>query len=305
MNASIDPAFDSLLADPRVELRRLPASVPLEAFRAGANGFLAQASGPALHAVLNRSIKGPGGALSLRLYRPSRTPGLPVIVFLHGGGFLLGDLESHDAICRRLAARAGAVVIAVEYRLAPEHPFPAAEQDALAVLAWLTEAADELELDAKRVGLAGDSAGGHIAIRTALGAPDKLRHLGLIYPLIHPGLGGWSYAAFGSGYMLTTGFLDWSWEAYAGTEPLSSPRLDLRGADLAGLPGATVVTAEFDPLRDQGQAFADHLRSSGVAVRAFDYAGMIHGFAGLPHITEVAEEAIGFLADGFVNAFRG
>lgn len=300
----VDPAFAALLGDSRVELRRLPASVPLDVFRAGANGFLAKAPKRDLDHVADRSIEGPGGPLGLRLYRPGGLTKPPIIVFLHGGGFILGDLESHDALCRVLAARAQAVVVAVDYRLAPEHPFPAAETDALAVLSWLETASEALDVDARRVGLAGDSAGGHIAIRTAAAAPDRLRHLGLFYPLIHPGPGGRSYDVYGAGHMLTTSFLDWSWESYAGDEPLTSSRLDARQARLSRLPSATVVTAQFDPLRDQGQAFARHLRHEGVKTRAYDYPGMIHGFVGLPQLTEVAEEAIGFVGDGFALAFR-
>lgn len=300
----VDPAFQELLTDPRNMLRRLPASIPIEIFRQAANGFLARASRPDVARVENLAAPGPGGPVPIRLYRPEVEGPLPLVVFFHGGGFLFGGLETHDAMCRALANHAGMAVAAVDYRLAPEHPFPAALEDGIAALVWLSQKADELGLDPERLGLAGDSAGGHLAVGVVLSQPDlcAVRHVGLLYPLVHPGPKGGSYLTYASGYMLTASFLDWCWEAYGRSECWGALGFDLNEADLAGFPSTTVVTAEFDPLRDEGMALALRLECGGTRVRAYNYPGMIHGFAGLPDLTPVADEAIAFVADGFRQA---
>lgn len=299
----IDPAFTDLLADPRNSLRRLPVSVPLDVFRTAANGFLARAIGPEVATVDALSITVGDRSLAARLYRPEAGKVLPVIVFFHGGGFLFGSLDTHDALCRALANQASMAVLAVDYRLAPEHPFPAALQDAKAALTWLRANGRRFRLDPDRVGVSGDSAGAHIAISLALSEAGRgaIRHVGLFYPLIQPGRPIGSYADYGTGHMLTASFLDWCWEAYDWPKAVEAG-FDLGVADVFGLPSTTVVTAQFDPLRDQGVAFAARLQKAGVDVRAYDYPGMIHGFAGLPDLTPVADEAIAYVADGFKQA---
>lgn len=301
MTTGVDPAFTDLLADPRNGLRRLPASVSLETFRLAANAFLARATRPDVASVEDLSAPGPAGAVPVRLYRPEAGGALPLIVFFHGGGYLFGGLETHDALCRALANHSGMAVAAVDYRLAPEHPFPAALEDGGAVIDWLVATGGNLGVDPQRIGVAGDSAGGHLAIGIALTAPrpSVISHLGVLYPLIQPGASGGSYKACGTGFMLTASFLDWCWEALGKGMNAGGPGFDLSRADLSDFPSATIVTAEFDPLRDQGQAFARRLECEGAQVRRYDYPGMIHGFAGLPDLTPVADEAIAFLADGF------
>lgn len=286
-----DPAFAALLADPRMALRRPPPDLPIAVMRSAANRFMAQAPRPPIHATANLSVAGPAGPLAVRLHRPSNAPELPVILFCHGGGFLFGDLDTHDAMCRSLANAARAAVVAVEYRLAPEHRFPAALDDCRAALRWIGDAAAALGLDPDRVAIAGDSAGGHLAVHTAL-ADRPVRHVAMLYPLLDPMCGSPSARALAEGYMLTRSFIQWAWENYA-----PGARADLPDAALAAIPGATIVTAGFDPLRDEGEAFAARLEAAGVAVARHRYPRMIHGFAGMPQFTPVAEEALAFVGE--------
>lgn len=291
----VDPAFTALLADPRVALRRPPPGVPIAGLRTAANRFLARARGPDIDAAIDLDAEGPAGPIPVRLYRPFAEPVLPLILFIHGGGFLFGNLDTHDAMCRTLAVASGAAVAAVDYRLAPEARFPAPLDDCRAALDRLRRKAGPLGLDEARVAVAGDSAGGQLAVALALSSATPLRHLALLYPLLDPARGSASARAFAEGHMLTGSFLDWAWDAYA-PEARDDPLFDLGLADLSGLPPTTVVTAEFDPLRDEGEAFARRLEDFGIDTVLQRYPGMIHGFAGLPHVTPVANDAIGFAA---------
>jgi acetyl esterase len=296
-----DPSFDALLADPRMALRRPPPHVSLTDLRRAANAFQARAPKSEVASVADHVVLGPGGPITVRLYRPTieRTA---AILFCHGGGFILGNLDTHDAMCRTLANSSGRTVVAVDYRLAPEHPFPAALDDAQAALEWLRREARSLDLDPDpdpdRIAVAGDSAGGHIALGLALRCRDEdipLDHIGLIYPLLDPAGGSASAVQFAQGYMLTASFLEWAWNAYRG-EGVADPWFDLTHADLHGLPPTTIVTAQFDPLRDEGEALARRLGDAEVDVALRRHPGMIHGFAGLPQLTPVANEAIAFIA---------
>ena len=236
-------------------------------------------------------MEGAGGSIAIRLFRPSAQDMLPVLLFAHGGGFLLGSLDTHDALCRSLALASGAAVIAVDYRLAPEARFPAALDDVAAVAEAIERDGADWGLDPARLALAGDSAGAQIAASTALTLP--VRHLALFYPLLDPSRASASQAAFAEGYMLTGSFIDWAWEAYGGDR--GDPRFDLTRADPAAFPATTIATAAFDPLRDEGEALADRLQLAGVDVRVRRFDGVIHGFAGLPQLTPVADEAIGWI----------
>lgn len=278
-----DAVFAALLADPRAALRRLPPHVPLSALREGANAFMAAVPRPAIHAVEDRVL----GGVGVRLYRPSAGV-LPVILFAHGGGFMLGSLETHDAFCRALALRSGAAVIAVDYRLAPEACFPAPLDDIAAVHAALIAALPP-RLDVTRIAIAGDSAGGQLAAAAALSL--SVRHVGLFYPLLDPARESPSHAAFGEGHMLTGSFIEWAWEAYRGAARNEDPRFRLAAAALDGYPPTTIVTAALDPLRDEGEAFGARLVATGVDVVVERFAGTIHGFAGMPHLTPAADAA--------------
>jgi len=310
--APVDPCFAELLADPRSQLRPPSAQSSIAAFRQAFETWLGTAQGPPIHAVESLRVDEPLNPVALRLYRPSGSPDLPVIVFLHGGGFVVGSLETHDAICRELALKSGAAVLAVDYRRAPECPFPGPLEDCYAALAWLAHHAARLGLDAKRIALCGDSAGGNLAVATALlarerGAPAAawLRHLGLIYPVIDPLCESESAHLFSEGYVLTRQVTQWFWSCYLGGghndadgERAKWPAYlaAVMRADPAGLPPATILTAEFDPLRDEGEAFARHLRAARVPVVCRRYLGMLHGFVSLPSLTLAAGRAIADLA---------
>ena len=223
-----------------------------------------------IHSSLDRTIPGPAGDIPVRIYKPSDATGLPVIVFYHGGGWVLGGLIGHDALCRALANRCSAAVVSVDYRRAPEDPYPASIDDCVAATKWVADNGAELAVDVSRLAVGGDSAGGNLAAAVALSARDgsgpAIAAQLLIYPatdLAQPETD--SYLANGDGYLLTKGWMDWFIDMYVPdreqrTEVLASPML---AASHAGLPPAIVITAEFDPLRDDGQAYAKRLGGSG------------------------------------------
>lgn len=254
---------------------------------------MAAAAGPAIYAIDNLVIEGTGGPIATRLYRSSPNMGLPVILFIHGGGFMLGNLDTHDAICRSLAVSTGAAVLAIDYRLSPEAVHPAALRDIAAVYAGLNDA--HVALDGRRVAIVGDSAGGLLAAAAALSLP--VRHVGLLYPMIDHRQTTASLVSYATGYMLTAEFIDWAWEAYAGRSPLI-------GAPLERYPPTTIVTAEYDPLRDEGEEFARRLRKCGRDCVCERFDGMIHGFAGMPQLTPRAGDAIAVIARRVRDSLR-
>ena len=240
---------------------------------------------PPLASVTDLSFAGSSEQVTVRVYRPHHAPAAaPVLVYFHGGGWVVGNLESHDHLCRYLAAQAGVVVVAVDYRLAPEHKFPAAFEDCLVAVRWVAASAAELGLDAKRIAVGGDSAGGSLAAAVALAVRDEgwpmLRLQLLLYPSTDFTADTASMRDNASGYLLTRAameqFIDWYLPArIARTDPRTSPQL---APDHSGLPPAFVASAEFDPLRDEAHAYADTLQRAGVAVERHCYAGMVHGF---------------------------
>jgi len=258
--------------------------------------------------VTDRTIDGPGGPLRLRVYRPTGArptgarpggpAGAPLVVFFHGGGWVIGDIDTHDGTCRILCRSTGAVVVSVDYRLAPEHRFPAAVEDCVAATGWVATHGAELGGDPGRLGLAGDSAGGNLA---AVVAQDARRRGGpaiaaqaLVYPAVDFTEIRPSLVANGEGYLLTAEAIRWFAAQYLGdhdpADPRASPLLaDL--ADLAGLPPAVVAVAQFDPLHDEGVAYAAALSDAGVAVRLFDFPGLVHGFMGLGALSPASARA--------------
>ena len=292
----VDPCFTALLADKRSELRPPPPHVTLADMRAGNKAYLAATPKVPLHSVVDHVLEGPAGALTVRVYRPSAEPELPATLFCPGGGFVLGDLDTHDSICHQLAHSARRAVVAVDYRLAPETRFPGAIEDCYTALAWLTAEAAVLGIDANRLTLCGDSAGANLAFATAQLARERgptVQHLALLYPMIDPSCSSESMREFARGYLLSSAAVQWSWGLYLSTpagasHPLAAPLY----ADLAGLPPVSLATAEFDPLRDEGEALGHKLSAAGVPVVARRYPGMVHGFAGLAHLTPVAVRAI-------------
>jgi acetyl esterase len=235
--------------------------------------------------VVERSIDGPGGPLRLRIYTPKGKGPFPLMVFFHGSGFVLCSLETHDGMCRNLAAGIGCVVVSVDYRLAPEHKFPAGPDDCLAATRWAAAHAAELGAESSRIMLAGDSAGGNMAAVTALrvrdeGGPALVGQM-LLYPVTDyhtPGTP--SYAENADGYGLTRDTMKWFWGHYLANEaqgghPHASP---LRATDLARLPAAYVVSAEYDPLRDEAERYGERLCAAGVPAEITRRPGMNHGF---------------------------
>lgn len=261
--------------------------------------------------VVDRTIPGPAGELPIRVYTPEGPGPFPALVYFHGGGFVVGSLASGDPTCRALCHGASCVVVSVEYRLAPEHKFPAATDDCLAATRWLAAHAAELNADPARLAVAGESSGGNLAAVTALRLRDEggpaLRGQLLIYPVADyhtpptP-----SYIANADGYLLTRAMMVWFWGHYlsdAGeaNHPHAAP---LRAPDLSGLPAALVITAEFDPLRDEGERYAERLQQAGVPTQLARYDGMIHGFLLLSELfdegRQAMEEAVLWLRQLFV-----
>ncbi len=235
--------------------------------------------------IVDRTIPGPAGPIPVRIYTPKGSGAFPALIYYHGGGWVIGDLDVVDGPCTVLANRAHAVVVSVDYRLAPEHPYPAAIEDAYAALNWVADNAALLNVDAERLAVAGDSAGGNLAAVVALLARDEgspaLVHQLLLYPATDMLRQTVSARDNGEGYFLTTDLLKWFQEHYlpGGADPTDWRASPLRAPDLSGLPPALVITAEFDPLRDEGEAYAVRLREAGVEAVVTRYDGQIHAFA--------------------------
>lgn len=263
--------------------------------------------------VEDRKIHGPASEIGIRIYQPAQPQsptGSPCTLFFHGGGWVTGSLTSHDGVCRALAARTPCTVLSVEYRLAPENKFPAAVEDAWAAVLWVVENAAALGVDPARVAVAGDSSGGNLAAVVAIRARDhrtRLAHQLLIYPVTNFDFTTHSYRENADGYWLTKEGMRWFWAQYlpseaAGSNPEASPLL---ASDLSGLAPATVTTAEYDPLRDEGKAYADRLQAAGVPVTYRCYEGMIHGFYRLAGEIGNAHQALDEAAESLRTAFEG
>ncbi|MGH3265838.1 MAG: alpha/beta hydrolase [Trebonia sp.] len=236
-----------------------------------------------VYEVAELKITGPGGELPLRLYRPASERPLPALVYFFGGGWVLGTIDTADGVCRRLANACGALVVVVGYRLAPEHPFPAAIDDCYTTVRWVAEHAGEIGADPARLAVGGDSAGGNLAAGVALRAradgPALAGQL-LVYPNTDQLADDQSMRAADDRFLFNRHSVDWYRQHYLANpgdaaHPLASP---LRAESLAGLPPALVITAEYDPLRDQGEAYARTLADEGVPVELSRYPGMAHGF---------------------------
>jgi acetyl esterase len=245
----------------------------------------------------NRTVPGPAGPIPVRVYRPVKNENLPVLIFFHGGGFVIGNLETHDRLCRAFANAAGCAVISVDYRLAPENKYPAAVDDAYAVTKYVAEHAAEFGIDPNRIAVGGDSAGANLATVMCLLSRDRggprLKFQLLIYPFVDQFDQSPSMQEFAEGYFLSRAGMDWFRESYlpsreAGMEPSASP---MYAKELRGLPPAMVVTAECDPLRDQGEAYARKLQDAGVPVELKRYEGMIHVFMQFAAVLDTAKVA--------------
>jgi acetyl esterase len=249
--------------------------------------------------VEDLTMPGPAGEIALRLYASSSGGSLPVLVYFHGGGWVVGSLDSYDALCRGLARESGCLVISVDYRLAPEHKFPAGLDDAWAALEWIAAHAPSLGGDSARLAVGGDSAGGNLAavvsqMAREFGGPP-IAHQLLIYPATTHDLGTESMQAHAEDGLLTLKDTQWFWAHYlTRPEEAASPRVcPLKAESLAGLPPAHVVIAEIDVLADEGRAYAKALEAAGVPVRVTECPGMIHGFMSMT----ILERTQGYIAE--------
>ncbi len=273
---------------------------PVEARAGRLEGMKLMGGQPeALNRVEDVSIPGPGGDIPLRIYASEHGGLRPALVYFHGGGFVFGNLDTHDAVCRAIAKQSGAVVVSVDYRLAPEHKFPAAVEDSYAATVWVAANAERLGIDASRIAVGGDSAGGNLAIVVAMRCRDAggpaLSAQVLIYPVTDSSsLETTSHREFAEGYFLTRAAMDWFTGHYLAS-PDQKRHLEvspLLAPNLSGLPPALVITAEFDPLRDEGEAYAQRLEQAGVPVTVSRYPGMIHGFVSMHGVLTGGRQAI-------------
>jgi acetyl esterase len=306
---ALDPGLklvlDQLAANPGPQLHELPV--------AQARVFFDSMQLPRpevkIAAVEDRKLPGPAGEIPVRIYRPEAKGVLPALVYFHGGGWVIGSIETHDGSCRDLANRAGCVVVSVDYRLAPEHRYPAAAEDCFAATQWVAANAAALGVDPRRIAIGGDSAGGNLTAVVAQMARDRrgpaLCFQLLIYPVTDADFSRASYRENAEGYLLTTKAMEWFWGHYV---PEAGRRREAYAAPLqakvvAGLPPAFVLTAEYDPLRDEGEAYAKRLQEAGVPTRLQRYDGAIHGFFAMGLLSEVARTAVGDVVEALQRAF--
>jgi acetyl esterase len=253
--------------------------------------------------VVDQRIAGPGGEIPVRLYYPAGDPPFAVAVYFHGGGWVIGDLDTHHALCHALSKSSGCLVAAVDYRLAPENRYPAAVEDAYAATCWVADNAEAIQADARRIAVGGDSAGGTQATVVAMmardrGKPDIALQV-LIYPITDHNFNTPSYLNNADGYMLTRDLMMWFWNHYLADEKLADdPYVSpLRAVNLTDLPQALILTAEYDPLCDEGETYARRLQEAGVKVKLTRYDGMIHGFIRMTSRLDKARQALDEVAE--------
>jgi len=261
--------------------------------------------------VADTVIDGPGGNLALRFYWPEvqQTELAPVIMFFHGGGHVIGSLNSHDLVARNMCADTGYLVVSVDYRMGPEHKFPAAPEDCYAATKWVAENTRQLAVDPDRIAVAGDSAGGNVTAVTAIGIRDEGDIPPLLQVLIYPVAGGApetpSHYEFAEGLLLTRANILWFYDQYLDQpEDAADPRFaPLLAEDLSGLAPALVIVAGYDPLRDEGIAYAERLHAAGVKVELANYEGMVHGFVSLADAVDQGKVAIDQITAALRDAF--
>lgn len=246
--------------------------------------------GPELNRVEDRTL--PGG-VRIRFYRDSDEHACPVVVYFHGGGWVLGNRLTHDAVCRRLAKASGCAVVSVDYALSPEHPFPKPLEDCYAATNYVAQHGDEFGVDTDRLAVAGDSAGGNLAAAVALRSRDEdgpsIQMQVLIYPVIEPNFDTNSYSQFAEGFGLTRAGMKWFWQQYLGSQDAPPQAAPAKANSLKRLPATHVITAEYDVLRDEGESFAQRLTESGVPTTHKRYDGNLHGFV---HFAGIFDDGI-------------
>ncbi len=283
----LDPQAQSVL-DILAEMN-LPATHTVSPDEARANSKLRpRAQGPEVAKVEDRKIPGPGSEIPVRIYTPAGPGPFPILAWFHGGGWVVGDLDGADGTARHLTVGANCVTVSVDYRLAPETKFPGASDDCYAATVWAAQHAAELNGNASRIAVGGDSAGGNLAAAVSLMARDRQLNPAvvfqlLIYPVTERNFTTASYTNNAEGYLLSKASMEWYWNHYLSdpshaSNPYAAP---MQAADLSGLPPALVVTAEYDPLCDEGEAYGARLKAAGVPTTCTRYDGMIHGFFGM------------------------
>jgi acetyl esterase len=305
----LDPQARAFLEQLRASGRPQIHELPPEEGRGLSTALTAQLSGPpqAVASVRDLAIPGAGGTIPARLYVPAGTATvdassaqgarLPVLVYFHGGGFVVGSVAGWDPLMRMLANASGCAIVSVDYRLAPEHKFPAAVDDAYAAVAWVAREAESLGCDPERIAVGGDSAGGNLAAVTALLARDrggpKIAFQLLVYPVTDRDHTRRSHREFGEGHFLTSDMMRWFTAQYTTPEAGFDVRLfPLHAETLRGLPPAHVIVAECDPLRDEGEAYYERLKAEGVPATFAEYPGMIHGFFTFPAVLDLGRKAV-------------
>jgi acetyl esterase len=307
----LDPQCEALLNQMAEMGAPPPETMSVEDNRALIAG-IAEMSGPAedLARVEDIAVPGPAGDIPVRVYVPVGSGPFPTVVFFHGGGWVIGNIDTHDVPVRRLANLVPAVVASVDYRLAPEHTFPAAPEDCYAATAWAAENIGQYGGDGSRLAVAGDSAGGNLAAAVSQMARDRggpaIAFQLLVYPAVDARMTHASITENGDGYLLTKGFMEWFYGHYFDNEadadhPLASP---IKAASLSGLPPALILTAEFDPLRDEGEAYAEALTAAGGTAKAKRYDGMIHGFFQLGGVVDRNNELMNDCAGALRTALK-
>ena len=274
-------------------------------------GMRPRAPGPDVGKVEDRTIPGPAGEIPVRIYTPEGSGPFPGLAWFHGGGWVVGDLDTADGTARHLCVGANCVVVSVDYRLAPETKFPGAADDCYAATLWLAANAASLNVDSTLIATGGDSAGGNLSAAVSLMSRDQggcdLAFQLLVYPVTERNFDNVSYTQNGEGYSLTRDGMVWYWDHYLASDadasnPYAAP---MCAEDLSGLPPALVITAEYDPLRDEGEAYAEKLAAAGVPTVCARYDGMIHGFFGMSAAVDKAREAVELASDCLREAFAG
>jgi len=311
LSEKLDPQVRRFLQSAEAEGKPPLESLPVAEARLAAIERMAPVRGTpeSVASTENRLIAAPEGEIPIRIYTPAADAPRPAAVFFHGGGWVLGSLDTHEMVCTAVAHRAGAVVIAVDYRLAPEHKFPAAVTDCYAATVWVADNANRLGIDPRRLCVCGDSAGGNLAAVVALKSRDEggpeIALQTLIYPVMDlSSFNTSSYREFAEGHSLTKPLMEWFRDNYLmssedGKDPHASPLL---ARDLRGLPPTLIITAECDPLVDEDEAYARRLKEAGVPVTYTRYAGMIHPFFTMPGVFRQGHDAIQQVADAVRTA---